>query len=350
MTPDTKTRIDPTPVAVTPAAAATLDDQPAGDWRSRLEVGPLLRNLLPVAALIVMFIYFSARSESFLSTQNLTIMTGEAGILLLTALGATMVIIMGSVDLSVGSAALISGAVVAKVLNSGAIGVVWVILLALAVGVAVGLVNGLVFAYGRVPSFITTLGTLSLFSGIGLTFMAGSSISFTAPSVQKLATGQLITHVQNAALIALVVFAAVWFISRRTRLGLYLYALGGNETVVQLSGIRVNRIKVIAMVLSAVTAALGGLLMAAELNSAGPSLGSTTLLDSIAAIVIGGTALSGGRGGVERTLLGVLILTVLSDGLNQLEVQSYTQTIIKGAVIVIAAVFAMAARRNEVIK
>jgi ribose transport system permease protein len=143
---------------------------------------------------------------------------------------------------------------------------------------------------------------------------------------------------------------AVWFISRKTRLGLYLYALGGNETVVQLSGIRVNRIKVIAMVLSGVTAALGGLLMAAQLNSAGPSLGSTTLLDAIAAIVIGGTALSGGRGGVERTLLGVLILTVLSDGLNQLEVQSYTQTIIKGAVIVIAAVFAMAARRGEVIK
>jgi ribose transport system permease protein len=350
MTPDTKTRPDPIPGVAPAGGPAAALEPPAPAWRSRFEVGPLLRNLLPLTALIVMFIYFSIRAESFLTTQNITFMTGEAGILLLIALGATLVIIMGSVDLSVGSAALISGAVVAKVLQSGPVGVVWVILLALAVGVAVGLINGLVFAYGRVPSFITTLGTLSLLSGIGLTFMAGSSISFTAPNVQKLATGQLITHVQNAALIALVVFLAIWFLSRRTRLGLYLYALGGNETVVQLSGIRVNRIKVIAMVLSAATAALGGLLMTAELSSAGPSLGSTALLDSIAAIVIGGTALSGGVGGVERTLLGVLILTVLSDGLNQLEVQSYTQTIIKGAVIIVAAVFAMASRRKEIIK
>jgi ribose transport system permease protein len=312
------------------------------------EAGSFIRSALPVIALVAMTIFFSVRTDAFMTTQNLTFMSGQAGTLLLVSLGGTLVILMGSVDLSVGSIALLTGAVTAKVISDGTTSnTLLILLIAVGVGAAAGLVNGAVFAYGGVPSFITTLGSLSLFLGAGLLLLEGSSIAFNAQNVMDLSTGRLIPNVQNAALIALVAFAIIWAISRRTRFGLYIYALGGNERVVQLAGVRVRRVKVLAMVASGVTAGLAGLLYAAQLGSAGPSLGSTALLDSIAAIAIGGTALAGGIGGVERTLLGVLILTVLSNGLNQMGVESYTQTIIKGAVIIVAAVIAMSSARGR---
>jgi ribose transport system permease protein len=292
------------------------------DARAR-DRGPaqLARRGLPLAALIALIIFFGIKSSSFLSLANFTLMTGQAGILLLTALGATLVIVAGSVDLSVGSTILLTGALLAKFINNVTPNLAMAILLTLAIGAGIGLVNGVVFAYGKVPSFITTLGTLSLLSGIGL-----------------------------GILVAVGVFAVVWFLARRTRFGLYLYAMGGNEPVVRLAGVNVRRIKLLVMILSAVTAAIAGLLLAGQLSSGSPSLGSNSLLDSIAAIVVGGTALSGGVGGVERTLLGVLILTVLSDGLDQMGVNTFLQTSIKGAVIIIAAVFTMASRRKLVIK
>ncbi len=310
----------------------------------------MVRDLLPLAALLALFVFFSVRAEAFLSAANLTLISGQAGILLLASLGATLVIIAGSVDLSVGSIALLTGAVVALLINRGFGNPIVVLLIAIAVGALIGLVNGVVFAYGRVPSFIATLGTLSLFAGIGLSILQGSTINFTNQAVRDLAIGQFIPNVQNAALIALAAFLVVWFFARRTRLGLYVYAVGGNERVVELAGVRTRRVKVLILILSGITAGLAGLLLTAQLGAAGPSLGSTILLDSIAAIVIGGTALSGGVGGVGRTVLGVLILTVLSNGLNQIGAADYTQTIIKGLVIIVAAVFTMASQRKLIVK
>ncbi|OJZ67274.1 ABC transporter permease [Mycolicibacterium diernhoferi] len=300
--------------------------------------------------MLALFVFFSVRAEAFLSAANLTLISGQAGILLLASLGATLVIIAGSVDLSVGSIALLTGAVVALSINNGFGNPIVVLLIAIAVGALIGLVNGVVFAYGRVPSFIATLGTLSLFAGIGLSILQGSTINFTNQAVRDLAIGQFIPNVQNAALIALAAFLVVWFFARRTRLGLYVYAVGGNERVVDLAGVRTRRVKVLILILSGITAGLAGLLLTAQLGAAGPSLGSTILLDSIAAIVIGGTALSGGVGGVGRTVLGVLILTVLSNGLNQIGAADYTQTIIKGLVIIVAAVFTMASQRKLIVK
>jgi ribose transport system permease protein len=310
---------------------------------SRAEI---LRRGLPLAALVAMIIFFGTQSSSFLSTGNFTLMTGQAGILLLTALGATLVVIAGSVDLSVGSTILLTGAILAIFINHYGGSLLPAVLVTLALGLGIGLVNGIVFVYGKVPSFITTLGTLSLLSGIGLSILDGQSITFSSDSVVNLAIGQAIPHIQNAALVAVGVFVIVWFLARRTRFGLYVYAIGGNEPVVRLAGVNVRRVKLYIMILSALTAAIAGLLLAGELSSGSPSLGSNSLLDSIAAIVVGGTALSGGIGGVERTLLGVLILTVLSDGLDQMGVNTFLQTGIKGAVIIVAAVFTMASRRR----
>jgi len=310
----------------------------------------LARSLLPLAALIALIIFFGIKADSFFSMANFTLMTGEAGILLLIALGATLVVIAGSVDLSVGSTVLLTGALLAIWINNITANLAWAILLTLAIGVGVGLLNGLVFAYGKVPSFITTLGTLSVLSGIGLAILDGQSITFTSDPVSNLAIGQAIPDVQNAALVAVGVFTVVWFLARRTSFGLYIYAIGGNEVVVRLAGVKVRRIKLFVMILSAVTAAIGGFLLAGQLSSGSPTLGANSLLNSIAAIVVGGTAISGGVGGIERTALGVLILTVLSDGLDQMGVNTFVQTSISGTVIIIAAVFTMASRRRLVIK
>ncbi len=330
-----------------PSPADKSPARPAVPLFGRLNV---VRDVLPLAALLALVVFFSVRAEAFWSAANFTLISGQAGILLLASLGATLVIVAGSVDLSVGSIALLTGAVVASLINSGFGSPIVVLLIAIAVGAAIGLINGVVFAYGRVPSFIATLGTLSLFAGIGLTVLQGSTINFTNQAVRDLAIGQFIPNIQNAALIALVALLAVWFLARRTRFGLYVYAVGGNERVVELAGVRTARVKVLILVLSGITAGLAGLLLTAQLGAAGPTLGSTILLDSIAAIVIGGTALSGGVGGVGRTVLGVLILTVLSNGLNQIGAADYTQTIIKGLVIIIAAVFTMASQRKLIVK
>ena len=310
----------------------------------------VVRDVLPLAALLALVVFFSVRAEAFLSAANLTLISGQAGILLLASLGATLVIVAGSVDLSVGSIALLTGAIVALSINAGVANPVLAVLIAVAVGAAIGLLNGVVFAYGRVPSFIATLGTLSLFAGIGLTILQGSTINFTDQGIRDLAIGQFIPNIQNAALIAVVAFLVVWFFARRTRFGLYVYAVGGNERVVELAGVSTRRVKVLILIVSGITAGLAGLLLTAQLGAAGPTTGSTILLDSVAAIVIGGTALSGGVGGVGRTVLGVLILTVLSNGLNQIGAADYTQTVIKGLVIIVAAVFTMASQRKLIVK
>lgn len=343
MTTDVTPELTTIPTAEPPPAVG----KPRVAITKRLNI---VRDVLPLVALLALIVFFSVRAEAFLSAANLTLISGQAGILLLASLGATLVIVAGSVDLSVGSIALLTGAVLASLINAGIGNPILVVLIAIAVGAAIGLLNGVVFAYGRVPSFIATLGTLSLFAGIGLTILQGSTINFTDQGIRDLAIGQLIPNVQNAALIAIVAFLVVWFFARRTRFGLYVYAVGGNERVVELAGVSTRRVKVLILIVSGITAGLAGLLLTAQLGAAGPTTGSTILLDSVAAIVIGGTALSGGVGGVGRTVLGVLILTVLSNGLNQIGAADYTQTIIKGLVIIVAAVFTMASQRKLIVK
>jgi ribose transport system permease protein len=315
----------------------------------QLNGGAVVSTVVPLAALAVMIVYFAIRSSTFLTLSNLTVMSGQAGPLLLASLGATFVIVMGSIDLSVGSIALLTGAVCAWFLANASAGL-WVIAIGLAVGATCGLVNGTIFAYGRVPSFITTLGMLSILSGIGLIVINGSPLPFVNVTFSNLAIGHTLPNFQNAGLWALGVWLVMVFVGFRTRFGLYMYALGGNERVSRLSGIRANRYKVYAFLLSGLTAAFSGVLSVGQLSSGGPTLGTNLLLDSLAAIVVGGTALSGGVGGVHRTLLGVLIITILANGLNQIGVGQFEQQIVKGAVVIVAVTITMIPSRRLIIK
>jgi ribose transport system permease protein len=291
--------------------------------------------ILPIAVIVVLVVAFAVSTDAFLTFRNLTAVASQASILLLASTGATFVILMGSIDLSVGAIVLLVGAVVVTAINALDLGFA-AIALGVLLGGALGLSNGFVFARGLIPSFVVTLGSLSVFSGIALELLQGRALQYNSPAFDELAIGQLVPHFPNVALIAIILWAVMTSVCFKTRFGRYMYVIGGGEAVAKTSGVPVVRYKIYAFVLSGALAGVAGTLAVARVGAAGPTLGTDLLLNSLAAVVVGGTSLSGGVGGVHRTLLGVLIITILDDGLNLLGVNQYLQMIIKGAVVVTA--------------
>lgn len=304
---------------------------------------------LPLGVVVVLTIFFSLTSTAFASIRNLTIVSAQASTLLIVCIGATFVVLMGSIDLSVGAVVLLVGAVSVKIQNGTGIGGS-IIVVAAILGGLLGLLNGIIYAYGAVPSFVVTLGSLSIFSGVALQILEGRSISFDSETLDTIAIGQWIPPFQNIALCAIAIWGVGVLIAERTRFGRYMYLIGGGENVARNSGIPVKRYKVYAFTLSGLVAGLGGLLAVARLGAAGPTLGQDLLLNSLAAIVVGGTSLSGGVGGPHRTLLGVLIISVLDNGLNLLGVSAYPQLVIKGAVVIAAVLVSQNRQQSVLIK
>jgi ribose transport system permease protein len=315
--------------------------------KSRIHIDASL--WLPLGVVIVLTIFFSLTSTAFASIRNLTIVSAQASTLLIVCIGATFVVLMGSIDLSVGAVVLLVGAVCVKIQNGTGIGGS-IIVVAAFLGGLLGLLNGIIYAYGAVPSFVVTLGSLSIFSGVALQILEGRSISFESEALDTIAIGQWIPPFQNIALCAIAIWGVGVLIAERTRFGRYMYLIGGGENVARNSGIPVKRYKVYAFTLSGLVAGLGGLLAVARLGAAGPTLGQDLLLNSLAAIVVGGTSLSGGVGGPHRTLLGVLIIAILDNGLNLLGVSAYPQLVIKGAVVIVAVLVSQNRRQSVLIK
>jgi len=304
---------------------------------------------LPIGVVVALIVFFSIASDAFLSLRNATAISGQASTLLIACLGASFVILMGSIDLSVGAIVLLVGAVTVLVLNAFGLGVS-AVLVALLCGLALGTLNGLIFAFGRIPSFVVTLGTLSVFSGIALQLLQGRALRFNSPAFENLAIGQLLPHIPNIALFAFGAWAVMAVIGFKTRFGRYMYVIGGGEAVAQTAGIPVRRYKIYAFAVSGLMAGLAGALAVARLGAAGPTLGQDLLLNTLAAIVVGGTSLSGGIGGVHRTLIGVLIIALLDNGLNLMGVNQYSQMMIKGAVVIAAVLIGQDRRKFLVMK
>lgn len=291
---------------------------------------------LPFIALAVLIFYFGIQEPAFLGTQNLTVLGAQAGPLLLISLGASFVILMGSIDLSVGGLAGLTAALGAITMRDLALSPAVVVLLAIAVGLLAGLFNALLSTYLKLPSFIATLASGSIFTGIALNLLQGRAVRVESDTFATLANGRLLPGVPNALLLAVIAWGVLVFVHFRTRFGRYVVAIGAGERVVALSGIRVRAYKTGVYMLSSGFAALAGVFLLSRLGSATPTIGDGYLLDVVAAIVVGGTALTGGIGGVHRTLLGVALITILSNGLNISGVSSFTQEIVKGVVIILA--------------
>ena len=302
--------------------------------------------VLPLAAVVLMVAYFGTRESGFLSVTNMTVMASQAGPLLIVALGATFVVLMGSIDLSVGAIAGLSAAIAAILLNDAELGGL-VIPLAAVAGAGAGAVNAFCVTYLRLPSFIVTLGTLSIFAGVTKTVLEGQALLVRDIDYGRFANGQLVPEIPNVLLAGIILWLFMIVLNQRTRFGRYIVAIGAGEQVAQLSGIPVRRYKTAAFVLSGAMAGLGGAFLLAELGSATPQLGGSYLLEVIAAIVVGGTALTGGVGAVSRTLLGVVLITILSNGLNVSGVSPWTQEIVTGLVIIVAVLTTLDRERMQ---
>ncbi|MEU9453637.1 substrate-binding domain-containing protein [Streptomyces sp. NPDC048277] len=287
-----------------------------------------------LTALIVLIIAMSALSGDFLTTDNLLNVGVQAAVTAILAFGVTFVIVSAGIDLSVGSVAALSATVLAWSCTQHGVPVVIAVVLAVLTGVAAGLVNGFLIAYGKLPSFIATLAMLSVARGLSLVISEGSPIAFP-DSVSHL--GDTLGGWLPVPVLVMVVMGLVAaFVLGRTYIGRSMYAIGGNEEAARLSGLRVSKQKLAIYALSGLFAAVAGVVLAARLSSAQPQAANGYELDAIAAVVIGGASLAGGTGKASGTLIGALILAVLRNGLNLLNVSAFWQQVVIGVVIALA--------------
>ncbi len=322
----------------------------------------LLLRLRTFVALILVFAFFSAMAPNFLSMANAVIISKHVALNAFLAIGMTFVIITGGIDLSVGSivglCAMVAGWLVLNGVDTELGYTVWfntweIVGLVALVGIGVGFINGVLITRMNVAPFIATLGTLyiargaALLSSGGRTFpnLSGTDEMGTA-SFPFIGTGTILgLPFMVWMLIAVAVLAH--YISRRTPLGRHIYAVGGNERGAALSGVKVNRIKMFVYMFSGFCAALVGLIIASQLQAAHPASGETFELNAIAAAVLGGTSMSGGRGRITGTIVGAFVIGILSDGLIMMGVSSFWQTVIKGIVIIVAVVIDQAQNRLQ---
>ena len=322
----------------------------------------LLLRLRTFVALILVFTFFAVMAPNFMSTANAVIISKHVALNAFLAIGMTFVIITGGIDLSVGSivglCAMVAGWLVLNGVDTGLGYTVWfntweIMGLVMLVGVSVGWINGILITRLNVAPFIATLGTLyiargaALLSSDGRTFpnLSGSAEMSTA-SFPVIGTGSVL-GLPVMVWMLITVAGLAHYVSRRTPLGRHVYAVGGNERGAALSGVKVNRVKMFVYMFSGFCAALVGLVIASQLQAAHPATGETFELNAIAAAVLGGTSMSGGRGRVTGTIVGAFVIGILSDGLIMMGVSSFWQTVIKGIVIVVAVVIDQAQNRLQ---
>ena len=325
--------------------SGTADKGPA-------RAGGAYQKLLAFAGLIVLVAGFSLASPSFLRTDNIISILQATSVNGVLAVGVTLIIITGGIDLSIGTLMTFCAVVAGVVLTWMGAPLPLGVLAAIATGALVGLVSGTLVARAKIPPFIATLGMMLVLKGLSLIVTGTKPIYFndtegyTAISQGSL-VGRLIPQfpLPNGVLVLFAVAGAVAWILGRTVLGRYTFALGSNEEAVRLSGVDTGRWKMAIYALSGGIVGIAGLLISSRLNSAQPALGLGYELEAIAAVVIGGTSLSGGRGTVLGTVIGALIMSVLTNGLRVLSVAPEWQTVVTG-VIIIAAVYADQLRRR----
>ncbi len=297
-----------------------------------------LKNQKALLALLVLIAVVSTLNDQFFTTGNLMNILRQTSVNAIIAVGMTLVILTAGIDLSVGAVLALCGALGASMVGLE-LPLAVTLVATLLFGLFLGSLNGLLVAKGKVQAFIATLVTMTAIRGLTMVYTDGRPIStgFTdaADAFAFLGTGYLF-GVPMPVWLMVLCFVGAWFLLNHTRLGRYIYAIGGNEAAARLSGIRVDRVKVAVYGISGMMAALAGLIVTSRLSSAQPTAGTAYELDAIAAVVVGGASLAGGRGFIWGTLVGALIIGFLNNALNLLDVSSYYQMIAKAAVILLA--------------
>jgi ribose transport system permease protein len=326
--------------------AVSADEVPAAPSPGRARShGVDLKSVGELAAFVVIVVVFWVLNpDTFVTVKNIQIILNQAALPLIIAVGATLVILMGSIDLSVegvmGAAGMTFVLMTANSRDSHDYGVPVALLVALLVGAALGLLSGLIHTRLKVPTFIVTLGVWFVGLGIATLMFGTEAIPFLSDEALKLWPGDIALGLPHSFWLALVLVALGAAVARYTSLGRSAYAIGNNEQIALSNGVPVARNKVVIFVVAAVCSALAGVLASIQLGAGSATVGIGSLFLTIAAVVIGGTALSGGKGGILRSALGVLLLTTLNNGLILSGVSPNIQSGVSGAVLVAAIVAA----------
>jgi len=307
-------------------------------------------------ALFVLCLVLSCISDKFLTVDNGWNVLRQISVNICISVGMTLVVLTSGIDLSVGSVLALSGAITAGLFRNGlsfqtndlfvGFTLFGAIVVGLCSGTAVGAFNGFVITKFKVPPFVATLAMLTVARGLTLLWTQGYPISVFGDRFAYIGTGWFL-GIPVPVWISAVVVLAAFTLTKKTALGRYIYAIGGNESAAKLSGINITKVKIIVYSLAGLLAAIGGMIVTSRLDSAQPNAGISYELDAIAAVVIGGTSLSGGKGTIWGTVLGAVIIGVLNNGLILLDVSPFWQQVVKGTVILLAVIIDKANSKSE---
>lgn len=295
---------------------------------------------------LIMFLILSVTTKTFLTTKNLLNVVRQVSVNGIIAVGMMFVLLTGGIDLSVGSVVALSGVVAALFARQGEYPLIVPIALGLLVGLVVGLINAFFVVKMKIVPFIATMGMLSIARGLALVLSKGRPISDLCSSFCFIGSGNVLGFFPLLSLIMICCFVIGGVIQRKTHLGRYIYAIGGNENAARVSGIKVDACKAAVYIFSGLFSALAGIVLAGRITTGSPASGEGYELDAIAAVVIGGTSLNGGVGSIWGTLIGVLIVGILNNGMDLLNVSSYYQQITQGAIIILAVLLDTKAKRS----
>jgi len=330
---------------------------PKINWSALLRGGPII-------ALFILIVYFSFAAPHFATLGNLKNIGQQNAYLIILAVGQTMVIIGAGIDLSVGAVMAVSASVMAVIatqkisfigISIGPLNGLVAILIALIVGTVTGFINGFVIAKGKIPDFVATLGMMEIARGVALLVTGGLPIPshLTATTLKGYLPEEIIwtggrelLGIPTGPLIAIVIVVIGWLITTQTVLGRSIYAVGGNKEAARVSGIKVDRIKIATYTIMGILAAVAGIVLTGRMNSANALMATGVELKCIASVVIGGTNLFGGEGGVIGSLIGAIIIGILGNGLNLLNVSAFWQRVVMGLVIIVVVVFDQWRRRR----
>lgn len=304
--------------------------------------------------LVALCVFLSMVNEYFLTTRNMINVLRQVSINGILAIGMTFVILMRGIDLSVGSIVALAGVISASLATTsttamvagGPYPAVFAFLVGISVGAACGAFSGIAVSRFHVPAFVSTLGMLSIARGFTLIYAGGKPVPALVPAYRWIGTGNILGVPIPVILLALVFFLS-WFVLSYTRFGRHIYAAGGNPHAAKVSGINVSQVELTVYIISGILAGIAGMVLVARTGSALTQAGIAYELDAIAAVVIGGTSLSGGVGKVTGTLIGALLIGVLNNGLDLMGVESYYQQVVKGILIVAAVMLDQSKKQNE---
>lgn len=307
-------------------------------------------NIGIIGVLVIMCVIVTLSTDKFLTTNNMISVLRQISINTYIALGMTLIIILGHIDLSVGAIVAMSGTMTVGFIVTQGLPMGLSIILGLLMGIVAGLISGAIVSVFRVPAFIITMAMMNICNGIGYVYSGGQSTRITDEFFVGIGNGYLFNKIPLPVVYMIILIIAVSFVLGKTKFGTYVYAIGGNREAARLSGVPIMKVEIIVFTLSGLLSAFAGLVLCSRMYSGQPSVGSGYELDAIAACVLGGTSMSGGKGRISGTVFGAMVIGIISNGLNLIGVSSYWQLIVKGLIIACAVLLDSQKNKLSILK